>query len=243
LPKVSVIIPFYNCPYIGEAVQSALKQTHRNIEVIVVDDGSERYRERLAPYYSSVRYIRKENGGTASALNRGIQHAEGGYVAWLSSDDVFEPNKIERQLAFLSERGGRFSFTRWKVIDAGGNVINPEAGSRFRTVTEFYRHMAMKGNAVNGCTVMMRKDLLSSVGLFNENLPYTHDYDLWIRVILGGHDLHYLHDTLTKYRHHSKMGSKVHTAKIAQEIETTMHRYQSQLNTFIKKIEKGGSRT
>ncbi|GJM76095.1 hypothetical protein HMSSN036_83110 [Paenibacillus macerans] len=88
-PTVSVIIPFYNCPYVEQAVQSALNQTYRPLEVIVVDDGSTSHAERLAPYRPHIHYLGKANGGTASALNHGIRHASGEYIAWLSSDDVF----------------------------------------------------------------------------------------------------------------------------------------------------------
>lgn len=82
-PKVSIVIPFYNCAYIEQAVHSAIHQTYPHIEVIVVDDGSTEHVERLQPFMDSIRYIRKENGGTATALNEGIKHATGDYFVWL----------------------------------------------------------------------------------------------------------------------------------------------------------------
>lgn len=110
MEKVSIIIPFYNCQYVEKAIESALNQTYQNIEVIVVDDGSTKYIERITPYLDSIHYIQKKNGGTASALNTGIRYATGEYFAWLSSDDLFKPDKISKQLKFMKRCGSFFFF-------------------------------------------------------------------------------------------------------------------------------------
>ncbi|WP_394514565.1 glycosyltransferase family A protein [Priestia aryabhattai] len=95
MTKVSIIIPFYNCSYIDQAIQSALNQTYQDIEIIVVNDGSSKFNEKITPYLDRILYIEKENGGTASALNLGIKNATGEYFAWLSSDDIFLPIKYQ----------------------------------------------------------------------------------------------------------------------------------------------------
>ena len=69
-PKVSIIIPFYNCPYVDQAIKSALDQTYENIEIVVIDDGSTNYTEKSMPFKDKIIYIRKENGGIATALDR-----------------------------------------------------------------------------------------------------------------------------------------------------------------------------
>lgn len=104
-PKVSVVIPLYNCPYVDQAVESVLAQSYPDIELIVVDDGSTLYTEKLAPYRDRILYIRKQNGGTGSALNMGIKAASGNYFAWLSADDRFHPHKIQRQMQELRRTG------------------------------------------------------------------------------------------------------------------------------------------
>ncbi len=103
---VSVIIPTYNrAQYLPEAVESVLGQTYTNIEVIVVDDGSDDdTRERLRPYEGRIRYVYTENGGPARARNRGMKMAKGRYIAFLDSDDLYYPQKIELQARFLDGR-------------------------------------------------------------------------------------------------------------------------------------------
>ncbi|MGO4274414.1 glycosyltransferase family 2 protein, partial [Paenibacillus sp. TAF58] len=78
-PKVSIIIPFYNCPYIDQAIASAIGQTYANVEIIVVDDGSTIHADKIGPFKDRVYYLGKANGGTASALNHGIRYASGEY--------------------------------------------------------------------------------------------------------------------------------------------------------------------
>src|SRR5258708_5856521 len=103
--RVSVIIPSYNCGrYVTEAVDSALAQTHPPAEVIVVDDGStDDTEERLRPYSGRIRYLRKENGGVATARNRGIHEAVGELIAFLDSDDSWHPRKLEIQIEYLRQ--------------------------------------------------------------------------------------------------------------------------------------------
>ena len=98
-PLVSIIIPVYNgSNYVKEAIDSALAQTYKNIEVIVVNDGSTDNTEKIVKSYGDkIRYFYKENGGVASALNLAIENSKGEYISWLSHDDVYYPNKIQEQ--------------------------------------------------------------------------------------------------------------------------------------------------
>ena len=96
--KVSIIIPVYNGEnYIREAIDSALSQTYKNIEIIVVNDGSKDNTDEICKSYGKkIKYIKKENGGVATALNTGIKAAKGQYIAWLSHDDLYKENRIEK---------------------------------------------------------------------------------------------------------------------------------------------------
>lgn len=229
-PTVSVIIPFYNCPYVEQAVKSALNQTYRPLEVIVVDDGSTSHAERLATYRPHIHYLGKANGGTASALNHGIRHASGEYIAWLSSDDVFYPDKISRQVAFMQRQNAAISHTNFHCIDSAGNVTRHHAvpPGMLRNNADLYRCF-LHANPVNGCTVMIRRDLFAAVGLFDESLPYTHDLDFWYRAILSGTYFPFLNESLTGYRWHDGMGTLRHREQIQQEIAHTQNRYRERV--------------
>lgn len=99
-PLVSIVIPVYNgADYLGEAIDSALMQTYGNIEVIVVNDGSNDETDAIARSYGDkIRYYSKKNGGVATALNLGIENMRGEYFSWLSHDDIYMPEKIELQI-------------------------------------------------------------------------------------------------------------------------------------------------
>jgi len=106
-PKVSIVIPVYNgSNYLHEAIDSALAQTYKNVEIIVVNDGStdDGKTEAIAKSYGDkIRYYYKKNGGVSSALNLGISNMSGDYFAWLSHDDIYLPQNVEFQLRALHE--------------------------------------------------------------------------------------------------------------------------------------------
>ena len=139
-PLVSIVIPVYNgARYVGQAIESALGQDYPSIEVIVVNDGSTdegRTREAIAPYLPRVRYFEKPNGGVASALNFGIAQMRGGYLSWLSHDDLYRSDKVSRQVARMSElESEAILYTDFDIVDENGNRVSrvrvPAAVSRW----------------------------------------------------------------------------------------------------------------
>jgi teichuronic acid biosynthesis glycosyltransferase TuaG len=228
--KVSIIIPFYNCPFVDQAIKSALNQTYKNIEVIVVDDGSTQHVEKIEPYKNRIRYIRKANGGTASALNMGIRHATGKYFAWLSSDDMFVTNKIERQLAFMQSKGIRVSYTAFQTIDKDNRSIN-QIHSKHMGQKRLIRQL-MAGCPINGCTIVADIDLLKKVGMFNESLRYTQDYEMWCRLILQT-NIYYLDEVLVLYRVHNNMGTAKYSHDVVKETEIVKKMYKKVFNLFL----------
>lgn len=235
ITKVSIIIPFYNCAYVDQAIESALKQTYPNIEVIVVNDGSTKFTEKITPYLSRIRYFEKENGGTASALNLGIKNATGEYFAWLSSDDLFYEDKVSKQLAFMEEKDGYISYTNYSLIDAHSNVFHEAAAVYFPYKIDFLQNLR-KGCNINGCTVMMKMELFSNLGLFNENLKFTQDYDFWLRAVQH-YELYYLNESLVKYRVHDAMGTKKFDELIDKEIKALNKKYDEILIELINNEE------
>lgn len=232
MKKVSIIIPVYNCPFVDQAIESALRQTYPNIEIIVVNDGSTEHLEKFEPYRNKVhRFIDKSNGGTASALNTGIQNATGDYFSWLSSDDMYEPQKIEKQLMFMKEHKAKASYTNYVYIDTNNTILSGTVGLNYPNRVHFLEQMK-KGCFINGCTVMLKMKIFSKVGLFDESLPYTQDYDMWLRVLKECHFL-YLEEPLVLYRVHDGMGTKKHEQEILKEIELVRQKHRTALDQLI----------
>lgn len=215
-PKVTVVIPFYNCPYVDRAVTSVLAQTYPNLEIIVVDDGSTMHAERLHPFLHRIHYLGKANGGTASAMNHGIRSSSGEYIAWLSSDDMYKPDKIMRQMAYMRASQSSFCFTAYATMDTQDRIRESYVGTALSGPSDIYRLLSQY-NPINGCTMMAKRELFSRLGYFNEMLPYTHDYDMWVRLALGGVRLDYMPEALTIYRFHDQMGSVRHRPELIAE--------------------------
>lgn len=233
LPKVSIIIPFYNDPYVDQAINSAINQTYENLEVIVVDDGSTVHQDRVGPFAGRVHYLGKSNGGTASALNHGLRMSTGDYVAWLSSDDLFHPHKIARQVDFMTQHRSSISFTAFDQIDETGQVVKQGEAARYPSMREFIRAFQICC-PINGCTVMFRRDMIKRAGFFDEKLRYTQDYDYWIRVLLSGATIHFLDEPLTLYRWHNQMGTMLYQPHILAEVRQVQNRYRKRLGRLVR---------
>ncbi|MBE9916012.1 glycosyltransferase [Paenibacillus donghaensis] len=231
-PLVTIVIPFFNDPYVDQAVRSALSQSYKPIEIIVVDDGSTKHTDRLAPYKRHIHYLGKANGGTATALNHGIRHASGEYIAWLSSDDVFYRDKINNQVLFMQEQNALISHTNFNNINAQSKIVKYRAGCVFNNMADFYR-LFLNANPVNGCTVMMKKELFCHIGLFDEALPYTHDLEFWARVIQAGIPFPYLDEPLVGYRWHDSMGTLRHQEAIRLEYAGTQERIRTAIGRIV----------
>ncbi|HZM98290.1 MAG TPA: glycosyltransferase, partial [Pyrinomonadaceae bacterium] len=126
-PAVSVVIPVYNGEnYLRLALESVLRQTFQDLEIIVIDDGSKDSTPDIAQSFGErVRYVRQENAGVAAAVNHGIRLARGRYFAWLSHDDLWAPEKLSAQLEALQHVDGpAVCYTDIKLIDGEGKVFD-----------------------------------------------------------------------------------------------------------------------
>jgi len=208
LPKVSVIIPVFNGEnYLREAIESVLFQTYPRHEVIVVDDGStDETWALIESLGSKVWGIRKRNGGVASALNCGIQQASGDYIAWLSHDDVFLPDKLERQVELLL-RAPHFKacYTDYYVVDGGGKILG-EVETPWYPKQEAIRALFAR-SYINGSTMVMERSCFETVGLFSETLRYTQDIEMWLR-LLEHFEIGRVSEKLLKWRFHPSQGSR-----------------------------------
>lgn len=127
---VSIIMPTYNCvAFIGKTIETVLKQTYQNWELLIIDDKSTDTTKQLISKFiekeQRIKYIElKENSGVAVARNRGIREARGRYVAFLDSDDLWQKDKLEKQICFMREHQYAFTFTGYDLIDEAGNKLN-----------------------------------------------------------------------------------------------------------------------
>lgn len=211
-PLVSIIIPVYNgTNYMREAIDSALAQTYKNIEIIVVNDGSTDNGEtdKVAKSYGDrIRYYEKKNGGCASALNYGVSQMRGEWFSWLSHDDKYYPDKVKKSVEFIIENnlqdGNCLIYCNSDLMDDKGDTI-------FHPVTFnsgcFDKLELLKGLlfkfSVNGCALLIHKKILNEVGDFDPNLKYTPDFDYWIRVALAGFGMYSFDDKLCSNRVHA----------------------------------------
>lgn len=239
LPKVSVIIPFYNCSYVDQAISSVLKQTYQHVEIIVVDDGSTSNQQLVTPYLKDIHYIYKKNGGTATALNRGLSVATGELIAWLSSDDVFQPEKLEKQVEFMKRTNADLVYTNFSLIDEKSDVIRNDLGVILDTKLAFLKHI-QKSCPINGSTVLMKKELFTKVGTFNTALKYTQDYDMWLRMASVA-KIEGLKETLLNYRKHANMGSERFHKEQMKEIAIVKNRYNDGIDLLIKQLEENNT--
>lgn len=179
--KVSVVIPVYNRDYcIAEALDSALGQTYRNTELIVVDDGStDRTAEAVAPYRGRVRYLYQQNAGPSRARNRGVRESTGDLVAFLDSDDLWMPQKLDRQVEAFRADDGLGIIATAVVFRSPSREVKAAMPSM---ETEALREHFLDGFLMVTSSVMVRKRCFDDVGLFDESLFYAEDMDLFYRI-------------------------------------------------------------
>ena len=179
--KVSVIIPTYNRgPLLEKAVDSVLAQSYDNYEIIVIDDGStDDTRARLANYNSKVRYIYQENSGPAAARNKGIKEAQCSLLAFLDSDDWFSPQKLETQLDRMQKEPHYLISHTDEIWYRRGKLLNQK--KKHHKPGGYIFERCLELCAVSMSTVMVRRELFDSIGVFDETLPCCEDYDFWLR--------------------------------------------------------------
>ena len=205
MPRVSVVIPTFNCErFIGRTVGSALRQTYRDFEIIVVDDGStDGTQAVLAEYGKALHYIKQANQGASAARNAALSCATGEYIAYLDADDLWHPEKLARQVEYLDAYPScGFVHTEVAVIDEQDSLLyarfNQETG---RTVPQgkCLRDILQRSH-IQTLTVLERRSAFDRAGKFDLRLPVAQDYLHWIQVALQGYEVGYLPEPLGQYR-------------------------------------------
>lgn len=218
---VSVVIPTYNTRrYVAEAVESALAQTYRPLEVLVVDDGSTDGTDvEMRRFGDPVRYLVQQNRGPAAARNLGIREARGEYVAFLDADDLWDPVKITKQVAVM-ERSPEVG-----VVYCGIQRVDLQAGTTVTIVRDDptlrgdIRRKLLQRNRVVTSTLLIRRACFELEEGFDETLRWAEDWDLWIRI-----SRHFHFDAVTE----PLVIYRVHGGNVSKKV-AAMHQSQLQV--------------
>ena len=188
-PLVSIVMPVFNgSNYMREAIDSALAQTYDNIEIIVVNDGSKDNTEEIAKSYGdSIRYFAKENGGTPTALNMGIANMRGEYFAWLSHDDLYKPNKIQREVECLAGLPDKNTIilSNYETIDENYKQIgcmHVEDVIAEYPKREFSKYFHVLFSTMHCCCLIPKKSF-DTVGVFDVERRVAHDHEFLNRIL------------------------------------------------------------
>lgn len=206
LAPVGVVIPAYKAAEtIRRALQSVAAQTLKPAQVIVVDDGSPDGTEAAAKECATeldgidFRVIRQDNAGAGAARNRGILEVDQPYVAFLDADDEWLPRKLERSMAVLMDGGGDLVAHDF-VAHQNGQDQHVHATALFAATGDPLSALYVRGY-IPSITVVVRKDLVTSVGGFDDTLPNAQDFDLWLAMLLQpGARFTLFDEALARYR-------------------------------------------
>jgi glycosyltransferase involved in cell wall biosynthesis len=207
-PKISIVIPAYDvAAYIAATLDSILAQTFTDFEVIVINDGSPdtvEFERAIQPYLKRITYLRQANRGASAARNTGVRAARGELIAFLDADDLWSPNYLEAQLKFMRQQDcdlscadanyfGDSEPAGQTYMDSLMGTAPPEGRVTFLELVNADRSLITSG-------VIVRRELVLAVGLFDESLRNAQDFDLWLRLARHGAKLAYHRRVLLSYR-------------------------------------------
>lgn len=198
--RVSVIIPVYNAAkFISEALESVFAQTYKNIEIVLVDDQSKDnsadiIKEYMKNHHNIIYYLQPINQGAGAARNKALELAAGEYVAFLDSDDIWMPTKIERQINLMKEKNSPFSYAAIEMIDEDGKLIKPK-----RSIKETCDYKYLLHNTIIATSsVVINRNILGDF-----RMPLRRggqDYATWLKLLRDNVVAYGINDVLVKYR-------------------------------------------
>jgi glycosyltransferase involved in cell wall biosynthesis len=234
-PLVSVIIPCYKqAHFLGEAIESVLRQTYRTYEIIVIDDGSPDNTAEVAARYPHVLLISQRNQGLAAARNSGIKESHGEYLVFLDADDRLLPKAMESGIGcMLRHPQSAFVFGSYYYINLDGAPLS--APSPPYHGDDLYFAMLDRNRIEMGAAVMYRRDIFDSIGGFKTSLRAAEDYDLYLR-IARSYPCHHHDEVVAEYRKHETTMTKDYALMLATTI--TVLRSQRRYISGDKKYEE-----
>jgi len=202
---VSIITPMYNSEnFVEEAILSVIKQSYTNWEMLIIDDGSDdssiEIVEKYLGRYNRIKLIKNTfNKGASLTRNIGIEKSSGRYIAFLDSDDVWLPMKLEEQIKFMNEEKVALSFSSYEKVDEFGNHIK---NIRISNTNPTYDEL-LKSNHIGCLTAIMDLKIMNFKKFYMPNIKTRHDHGLWLAILKKGFKASGNVKILAKYRHRS----------------------------------------
>lgn len=210
-PLITIVTPSYNAErFISETIQSVQGQTYKNWEMLIIDDMSQdQTREIIKDEMKKDHRIRliqlSKNSGAAVARNKGIRNAKGKYLAFLDSDDLWLPEKLEKQVTFMQMKGIAFSFTGYEIIEQSGESIH-----KIITIPDRIDYNGLLKNTIIGClTVMLDIEKIGVIQM--PNIRTRQDTATWLKILKLESYAYGLNEPLAKYR---KVGNSISSSKL-----------------------------
>ena len=186
---ISIIVSIYNSDKtLSQMIESVLNQTYKDFELILINDGSTDNSLDVIKKYAKkdnrIVTIDKKNSGLTKSLNIGLKKAKNKYIARIDADDIWYPTKLEKQIEFL-EQNQDYTLvgTVYNEIDENGKIIYKKQRTPLLITDEEIRKNIVRFNPFFHSSVMFKKEVLETVGFYNEELKYTQDYEFWIRIM------------------------------------------------------------
>ncbi len=198
-PLVSVVIPFYSgIKWLDEALQSVLNQTYTQYEVLVINDGSKENISNIEEKYEGkVNFIHKENGGPATARNRGIQEAKGKYIAFLDSDDMWLPEKLEKQVELMEEKNAVWSQHSFEMFWDEKTKKKTVNTSKYRG--NVYKDCYISFKIQTSCVMVKRDNIIKDEIIFPIDKRYGQDSSFY-KQLAKKYEMFYLNGVYSKFR-------------------------------------------
>lgn len=245
MPIVSVPIATYNrAHYLGPCLDSVLAQTHRELEVVVVDDGScDETPQVAARYGDRIRYFREEHRGNIATYYRARSLCNGKYMTYFGDDDLLSPNFIERGVAILESDPEIVKFcSDCFMIDREGRRIG--SGTYLQAYQRPSGRVGLYDLIEHGCFVhggIDRRDIFDKVGYYDPEFPHAADYDMYLRMTGSGHSIYFESEPLWSYRIHPQMRSHCESdmwSETIQVLERNAERFPQVYDRLGRKLHR-----
>ena len=241
-PTVSVILSVHNGEkHLKKSIESIVFQTYKNLEIIIIDDGSSDFSIKIIKSFNDnrIKIIRNStNIGLPASLNKGIKRATGYYIARQDDDDISNIFRIEKQLKLALSNDSDAVFCRYQYIDRKDRAVKIK--SKFYHSNEILPALLAKKDPLAHGSAMIKKSVLLDIGGYDENFIYSQDYELWVRMLKLNYKISMIKDVCYFHRIKFDYNKKQHQKMYASLVDTGL--YQVGKKSAIKASDMRGKR-